>query len=143
LADFFSGAGFARFAVDTHLYLMEYLWRTGNDDLDAYVRHIQGSFAPTISEMSRRFPLVVGEWCIDTTSAKPGTLSRDERARYFRTLAEAQLAAWEAAEGWFFWSYKVLVDGSTHDGWDMGKSLELGYLPSDLGTAADSDMRSS
>jgi glucan 1,3-beta-glucosidase len=132
LADFFSDAGFERFAVDIHLYLMEYLWRTGNDDLDAYVRHIQDSFRPTISEMSTRFPLIVGEWCIDTTSAKPGRLSHAERARYYRTLAEAQLAAWEGAEGWFFWSYKVLVDGSTHDGWDLGKSLDLQYVPDGL-----------
>lgn len=129
LADFFSGAGFERFAVDTHLYLMEYLWRTGNDDLDAYVRHVRQEFAPTVSEMSRRFPLVIGEWCIDTTSTKPAGLARDERVAYYRALAEAQLAAWQDAEGWFFWSYKLLGDGSGHDGWDMGKSLELGYLP--------------
>ena len=38
-------------------------------------------------------------------------------------------AAWQDAEGWFFWSYKLLVDGPAHDGWDMGKSIELGYLP--------------
>ena len=142
LADFFSGAGFERFAVDIHLYLMEYLWRTGNDELDAYLRHIRDSFAPTISEMSKRFPLIVGEWCIDTTSVKPGTLNPDDRARYYRTLADAQLAAWEGADGWFFWSYKLLVDGPTHDGWDMGKSFEQGYLPYGPGTAADSQMRS-
>ena len=79
--------------------------------------------------MSRRFPLIIGEWCIDTTSTKPARLGREERVAYFRALAEAQLAAWQDAEGWFFWSYKVLVDGPGHDGWDMGKSFELGYLP--------------
>lgn len=128
LADFFSRAAFERFAVDIHLYLMEYLWRTGNDDLDAYVRHIRDEFRPTVREMSARFPLIVGEWCIDTTSTKPCTLSHDDRAAYYRTLADAQLAAWEGAEGWFFWSYKLLIDGSMHDGWDLGKSLELGYF---------------
>jgi hypothetical protein len=71
-ADFLSSAGFERFAVDTHLYLMEYLWRTGNDDLDAYLRHVREEFAPTVSEMSRRFPLIIGELCIDTTSTKAG-----------------------------------------------------------------------
>ena len=58
-----------------------------------------------------------------------GPARRDERAAYYRALAEAQLAAWQEAEGWFFWSYKLLVDGPGHDGWDLGKSLELGYLP--------------
>jgi glucan 1,3-beta-glucosidase len=129
LADFFSRAGFERFAVDTHLYLMEYLWRTGNDDLDAYLRHVREEFAPTVSEMSRRFSLIIGEWCIDTTSTKPARLGRGERVAYYRALAEAQLAAYQDAEGWFFWSYKLLVDGPAHDGWDMSKSIELGYLP--------------
>jgi glucan 1,3-beta-glucosidase len=132
LADFFSNASFEHFAVDIHLYLMEYLWRTGKDDLDDYVRHVRESFAPTVSDMSARFPLLIGEWCIDTTSAKPGALDPDERRRYYRTLAETQLAAWEGAEAWFFWSYKLLVDGSAHDGWDMGKCFDLGYLPSAL-----------
>jgi glucan 1,3-beta-glucosidase len=118
--------------VDIHLYLMEYLWRTGDDDLDAYVRHATESFAGTVRDMSALFPLIIGEWCIDTTSTTPSRLQPAERAQYYRRLAAAQLAAWEGAEGWFFWSYELLVDGSSHDGWDMGKSLDLGYLPAGL-----------
>jgi glucan 1,3-beta-glucosidase len=132
MADFFVKSPFEKFAVDIHLYLMEYLWRTGNDELGSYVRHVKESFAPTVGEMSALFPLIIGEWCIDTTSDKPSGMSSDERARYYQSLAEAQLAAWERAEGWFFWSYKVLTNGSAQDGWDMRKSLELGYLPSSL-----------
>jgi glucan 1,3-beta-glucosidase len=140
--DFFTSSEFERIVVDTHLYLMEYLWRTGNDYLEAYIRHIQKEFGPTVSEMSARFPVIVGEWCVDTTSAKPAALNREERAVYYRKLADAQLAAWERAEGWFYWSYKLLVEGSTHDGWDMGKSIELGYLPDGFTTAATRDPHS-
>ena len=43
------------------------------------------------------------------------------------------LAAWDGAAGWFFWNYKLLVNGSDLDGWDLGKSVELGYLPGSLG----------
>jgi glucan 1,3-beta-glucosidase len=56
-------------------------------------------------------------------------LSREERAHYHTTLANAQLAAWEGTEGWFFWNYKLLADGAALDGWDLGKSIELGYFP--------------
>jgi hypothetical protein len=99
LADFFSTASFERFVVDIHLYLMEYLWRTGDDDLDAYVRHATESFAGTVRDMSALFPLIIGEWCIDTTSTTPSRLQPAERAQYYRRLAAAQLAAWEGAEG--------------------------------------------
>ena len=36
------------------------------------------------------------------------------------------------SQGWFYWNYRLLVSGSNIDGWDMGKSIELGYLPSRL-----------
>jgi hypothetical protein len=45
------------------------------------------------------FPLIIGEWCIDTTSTTPSRLQPAERAQYYRRLAAAQLAAWEGAEG--------------------------------------------
>jgi glucan 1,3-beta-glucosidase len=82
--------------------------------------------------MSQRLPLVVGEWCLDTMSAKALDLSPEERRHYFSTLADAQLKSWNKTDGWFFWSYKLQVDGANLDGWDLRKSIELGYLPAGL-----------
>ena len=53
-------------------------------------------------------------------------LTGKERLTFYRGLADAQLAAWDGAAGWFFWNYKLLINGSGLDGWDLGKSIELG-----------------
>ena len=66
-------------------------------------------------------------------SPKAAALTREQRLGFYRSLANAQLAAWDSAAGWFFWNYKLLINGSNLDGWDLGKSIELGYLPANLG----------
>ena len=83
--------------------------------------------------MSQQFPLIVGEWCLEPMSPQAAALAREERRGFYRSLADAQLATWEGAAGWFFWNYKLLVNGGDLDGWDLGKSVELGYLPGTLG----------
>jgi glucan 1,3-beta-glucosidase len=66
-------------------------------------------------------------------SSAAAALTGEERLRFYRSLADAQLAAWDGTAGWFFWNYKLLVEGSDRDGWDLRKSIELGYLPENLG----------
>ena len=130
---FFTRPDFERIVLDTHLYLMEYTFRTGDESPDGYLGHIRNEFGPTVQEMSRQLPLIVGEWCLDPMSSAAAALTGKERLRFYRSLADAQLAAWEGAAGWFFWNYKLLVEGSDRDGWDLRKSIELGYLPENPG----------
>ena len=130
---FFTRPDFERIVLDTHLYLMEYTFRTGDESLDGYLGHIRNEFGPTVQEMSRQLSLIVGEWCLDPMSSAAAALTGEERFRFYRSLADAQLAAWDGAAGWFFWSYKLLVEGPDRDGWDLRKSIELGYLPENLG----------
>ena len=133
---FFTSPQFERIIVDTHLYLMEYTFRTGDERLSGYLGHIKNEFSRTVQEMSQQFPLIIGEWCLDPMSPKTADLTGKERLTFFRSVADAQLAAWDSAAGWFFWNYKLLVNGSHLDGWDLGKSIELGYLPANLGQEA-------
>ncbi len=133
---FFSSPQFERIIVDTHLYLMEYTLRTGDERLSGYLSHIKNEFSRTVQEMSRQFPLIIGEWCLDPMSPKAAVLTGKERLTFFRSVADAQLVAWDSAAGWFFWNYKLLINGSNLDGWDLGKSIELGYLPANLGQKA-------
>jgi glucan 1,3-beta-glucosidase len=130
---FFSGPPFERIVVDTHLYLMEYTPEPGDEGLGGYLDHIRGKFSRTVQEMSGQFPLIVGEWCLEPMSPGAAALTREQRHGFYRSLAYAQLGAWDGAAGWFFWNYKLLVNGSHLDGWDLGKSVELGYLPGSLG----------
>lgn len=129
---FFTSPEFERIVVDTHLYLMEYTFRVGDGDLSDYVGHIQNEFGPTVREMSQEFPLIVGEWCLEPMSANAATLPQSERLEFYRSLADAQLAAWNGTVGWFFWSYKLLGVGSSLDGWDLRSSIENGYLPGNV-----------
>jgi glucan 1,3-beta-glucosidase len=135
LKEFFATAGFERFVVDTHPYLMMFTMVTGDEDLDGYLTHVREDFAPLVREMSQRFPLMVGEWSLDTASAKVAAFTPEERRHYYRSIADSELTAWDSAMGWFFWSYKILVQGSARDGWDLGKALELGYVGEGLAPA--------
>jgi glucan 1,3-beta-glucosidase len=129
---YFSGPDFANFVVDTHLYLMERTWTIGDADLGEYLAYIDERFEKKLREMSAHFPLMVGEWCLDTMSPRAASLSDEERLHYHRSLADAQLKAWEHTIGWAFWSYKLLAEPPQSDAWDLGKCLELGYLPASL-----------
>jgi len=130
-AGYFTEPDFENVVVDTHLYLMTRTFAAGDGDLDDYLRYIEHEFVPTLRDMSRQFPLLVGEWCLNTMSERAAALADDERRHYYRSLAAAQLRAWEPTVGWCYWSYKLQVDAPELDTWDLGKTIELGYLPDD------------
>jgi glucan 1,3-beta-glucosidase len=129
---FFTSPEFERIVVDTHLYLMEYTFRTGDGNLSDYLGYVRNEFGSTVREMSQDFPLIIGEWCLEPMSASAAAMPQSERLGFYRSLADAQLAAWDSTVGWFFWSYKLLADGSNLDGWDLRTSIERGYLPGNL-----------
>ena len=84
--DYFISSGFERIVLDTHQYLMVHLALTGRDELEEYLRCIRDEWAPLVRELAAQVPLIIGEWCVDTTSPKPLELGRAERAAYFRQL---------------------------------------------------------
>lgn len=112
---------------------MMYTLQRGDASLEGYLEHIERVFAKTVEEMADHFPIIVGEWCLFTGSKEAMTYGKKEKAVYYRTLADAQLRAWENAVGWFFWSYKLHIDEPAADGWDMGKEIEVGHFPRRLG----------
>ena len=125
---FFSDAGFSNYLLDTHLYLMAHTWISGEDDLDGYLRYVETDFKPALAAAATHSPLIVGEWCLNTSAERITTEDQSTRRDYYRRIAEAQLHAWEVTVGWFYWSYKLQVSGPALDGWDFGKSVALGYL---------------
>ena len=127
----FDEPDYTNVVVDTHPYLMTLTFAAGDQDLDTYLAYVDSEFASTVNEMSRHFPLMIGEWCLDTASEKAAALVGAERAKYYRRIAAAQLAAWEKAVAWSYWSYKLNVDTPRLEPWDMGRVIERGYLPVD------------
>ena len=103
--------------------------------------------------MQEYFPTICGEWSlfnsyicgVDTAggqsvlhcgqAAEGETISEEEKRRVYRMLADAQLEAWEQGAGFFYWSYKLLLDTVNENGWigwdswDLGKCHSLGWFP--------------
>ncbi|MCD7746171.1 MAG: hypothetical protein LUI13_12970 [Lachnospiraceae bacterium] len=106
--------------------------------------------------MQEYVPIVCGEWCLFNscavgTDTKGGQTSlngmdfsksspkmtEEARSQLYRQLAKAQLEAWENGSGYFYWSYKLLLDTVNQpqwygwDCWDLGKSMDLGWFPAE------------
>ena len=62
-------------------------------------------------------------------------LSAEEKKKIYNAVAEAQLDAWNAGSGYFYWSYKLLTDTVNTpgwvgwDSWDFGRCVDFGWFP--------------
>ncbi|MGW4929859.1 glycoside hydrolase family 5 protein [Agromyces sp. NPDC004153] len=121
---------FENFVVDTHMYIM----MAGQRDLAGYLEYIADTFGATLSEASSHFPVMVGEWCIDTKQRALAEMLDDERRTYNRTVAEAHLEAFRPATAWTYWSWRMHDDTPELDTWDLLRTIEAGYLPVLLGS---------
>ena len=142
-----------RVVLDTHQYLMMAEAFGCEETLEGYLRYIHDNYEKDVAEVQTYVPVVVGEWCIfnslavgmdtkggqsalngmDFESAK--AISDEEKKEIYMTIAKAQLAAWEKGSGYFYWTYKMLLDPTNEvnwrgwDCWDVAKSIDLGWFP--------------
>lgn len=152
--DFITQPKFQNVMLDTHQYLMIAEALGCEQTLDGYIEYIQKNFAEDIAEVQKYVPIVCGEWClfnsyavgVDTKggqsmlngmdfSQNREVLSPEEKKYLYEQLAEAQLAAWRNGSGYFYWSYKLLLDTTNDpnwigwDSWDLGKCVDQGWFP--------------
>ena len=58
-----------------------------------------------------------------------------KKKKIYNIISEEQLAAWEKGSGYFYWTYKMLLDPANEinwrgwDCWDLAKSVDLGWFP--------------
>ena len=142
--------------LDTHQYLMVAEAMGCEQTLDGYIKYIQEHYAKDIAEVQEYVPIVCGEWCLfnsyavgvdtkggqsmlngmDYTENEAG-LSEEDKKHVYTQLADAHLAAWQNGSGYFYWSYKLLLDTVSEanwrgwDCWDLSKSVDLGWFPSE------------
>ena len=112
--------------MDTHIYMMMHPESETKD----FVNLILGEYRSKLREMSRYFPIVVGEWCIMHPAKGLDAMSGWEKKLSYRMIAEAQLTAWDTGAGFFFWSYKL---DSAAEGWDYRSCVEKGWIPEVIG----------
>ena len=150
--DFMQEEKYQGVVLDTHQYLMVAEAQGCKQELDSYRKFIEEEFAPGIEEMQKYFPTVCGEWCLfnslacgrDTKGgqsvlngemqAQTGALSDEQKKEIYLALDEAQKAAWDKGAGYFYWSYKLLVDTVSTDAWvgwdawDLGRCADFGWF---------------
>ena len=150
--DFMQEEKYQNVVLDTHMYLMVAESMGCEQTVEAYEKFIEEHYATEIAEMQKYFPVVVGEWCLfnslacgrDTKGGQTelngemeqitATFSDEEKKKIYRAIDRAQKAAWAKGSGYFFWSYKLLidtVDGDAWkgwDAWDLGRCADFGWF---------------
>lgn len=138
--------------LDTHQYLMVAEMSGAEQTLESYLTYIRDVYEKDIAEMAEYFPVICGEWCLfnslacgrDTKGGQTilngeieqltNTVSDEEKKNIYQTLDKAQKAAWAKGSGYFYWSYKLLIDTvSTDDwkgwdAWDLGRCADFGWF---------------
>lgn len=154
--EFFEETKYDHVILDTHQYLMSAEMMGCEQTLEGYLEYIRDVFAKDIAEVQQYVDVICGEWClfnslavgtdtkggqsvlngVDLTTDKK-TMDADTKKEIYRQLANAQLEAWNQGSGYFYWSYKLLLDTvnepvwSGWDSWDFGKSVDEGWFPAE------------
>lgn len=152
--EFFTQTKRENVMLDTHQYLMMAETMGCGQTLDAYLDYIEENYKAEIAKVQEYVPVIVGEWCLfnslavgmDTKggqtvlngmdfSENQTVLTEETKCTIYQTLAQAQLDAWKSGSGYFYWSYKLLLDTVNDpqwrgwDAWDLGKCVDLGWFP--------------
>ena len=151
--DFMREDKYKNVVLDTHQYLMMAEGMGCDQTAEGYLKFIKENYEADIREMQQYFPVICGEWCLFNSLAvgkdtKGGqtvlngqegmskeSISDAEKKQIYRALADAQLEAWKAGIGYFYWSYKLLVDTVNEtgwvgwDSWDLGRCVDFGWFP--------------
>lgn len=152
--EFFAGQDFRNILLDTHLYLMVAELDGCEQTVEGYRKYIEEHFAKDIAEVQEYVDVICGEWCLFNSCAvgrdtKGGqtvlngmdfsenkeAMDAEAKKQIYLQIAKAQLDAWKRGSGYFYWSYKLLLDTVNEpnwngwDCWDLGKSAALGWFP--------------
>jgi len=122
--DFMRGSEYKNVILDTHLY-PGMGSETDKADPSKLYSAVLDKCKADVCEMNAFFPVIVGEWSLCHPKPMTQNQSPDSVSRLMRILCDAQLYAWSAGSGWYFWSYKV---PSGAPGWDARTCIENKWL---------------
>lgn len=142
-----------RVILDTHQYLMVAEAMGCEQSLQAYKAFIKEHFEKEIERVQEYVPVIVGEWCIfnsycvgmDTKggqsilngvdSSNATSISDEDKRVVYSELSKAHLEAFKKGSGYFYWTYKMLLDPTNEaawrgwDCWDVAKCIDEGWFP--------------
>lgn len=126
---FMQGAQYRNILFDTHIYLG--MGMEGEPDSLSKIAEQLEDYGRQLKQMRRNFPIVIGEWSL--MNAIPGIMQLPpaQKKLVYRTIADLQQFTWEsAADGWIFWSWKLLADVP---GWSLCDCVLHDWFPNHVG----------
>ncbi len=103
-----------RAVMDVHLYHMT-SWLARLVSAERFVGLAERWYSRLLRRVSRRQPVIVGEWSIVLRGESLRHLSEPDALALMQRFGEAQLTAYESgALAWFYWTYKTEAPGIWH-----------------------------
>ena len=130
---YFNDGTFENVVLDTHPYLMTADGMGIEPTLESYTAYVQRDWVPPVQKMQGQVPLIVGEWCVSNKGASQMS-DKCERRSMYRALYKLQADLFEQGAGWFYWSYKLLVDATHNESqvgtasWDYARCVSEGWV---------------
>lgn len=92
-----------------------------------YLKLIREVFLPDVLRAAQKHPVMVGEWSlVQNMHDIQNAADAEEVRKLYRQLSDAQMAAWDQAEGGIYWSWRVTDDRPA--AWNFRKCVENGWI---------------
>lgn len=129
--DFMQEPDYQNVILDSHMYLSSLEIGGCEQSLEGYGKGLADGYGKRIEEMSRYFPVICGEWCLDNQYGKK-LPDGPEKDRFYRELAQASLDTWNKGAGFFYWNYKLIGQDEGLESWDVCQCVLRGWFPEKL-----------
>lgn len=154
--DFMPESDYENIIIDTHQYLMLAEMLGCEQSIKGYQKYIKENYFKLIEDMKKYHKVICAEWClfnslacgVDTHGGKSvvtgldasgaSQISAKDKEEIYSSVASAQINAWNNGNGYYYWSYKLLIDTVNDkgwegwDSWDMGRCIDMGWLPKEI-----------
>lgn len=121
---FMAGLSFKNTITDTHLYQC-FNRKDKKLDLVGHLHKAKKEWSQQIAKIREQKPVIVGEWSLGLDPATFAGVDENDKKAALKKYANAQLLAFQEADGWFFWNYKT----EDMPGWNFRLCVETGLLP--------------
>ncbi|MFY9228572.1 MAG: cellulase family glycosylhydrolase [Candidatus Microsaccharimonas sp.] len=111
-----------RLVLDVHIYHMTTPFAQYRS-LDWFYKKTQRR-AKLITHLSKKYPVVIGEWSGVLRGEITKNMSADDQAKATKYYTDLQLTAFRPALGWFYWNYKTEQPGT----WNLRSMIDEGKI---------------
>lgn len=119
---------FENVVLDTHNYLMTMdLMYFSERNAEVYAGYLR-KLGQRVNAAAKRVPLIVGEWNAQNRADGLTDMTAEEKRQLYRTVSDEFQAGMSDTLGWFYWSWKVHMEGPDAVIDDACRAVRNGYL---------------